>query len=242
MAAWTRPRQPFGSSAVERAAMLRHALADRAGAGAELLTEFEPVLRAAGGRGLPVETQVVGDPGSAEPQVIRATTAALEQTLHVLPPQPVLLTVLATVDEVELYLTFRGALPAPGAIDLGAAAPPGSRWQATVDVDDAGAGCLEVRWPKAVHAWQHGDQPLTRPAAVIKVAAVDDHPIVLGGIVSWLEAEQSDIRVVGTATTVDGLLMGPGRHADVVLLDLDLGDGTTAERNVGAILAPAPPS
>jgi DNA-binding NarL/FixJ family response regulator len=79
-----------------------------------------------------------------------------------------------------------------------------------------------------------------RPVAVIKVAAVDDHPIVLGGIVGWLEAEQSDIRVVDTATTVDGLLMGPGRHAAVVLLDLDLGDGTTADRNVGAILDAGP--
>jgi DNA-binding NarL/FixJ family response regulator len=78
------------------------------------------------------------------------------------------------------------------------------------------------------------------PASVIKVAAVDDHPIVLGGIVRWLDAERSDIRVVGVATTVDGLLSGPGRHADVVLLDLDLGDGTTAERNVGAILAAGP--
>jgi hypothetical protein len=136
----------------ERAAMLRRALADRAGAGADLLTEFEPVLRAAGGRGLPVETQVVGDPGFAEPQVIRATTVALDQMLHVLPPQPVLLTVLATVDEVELYLTFRRPSPPPaGAIDLGAAAPTGFRWNATVDVDDAGAGCLEVRWPKPAH-------------------------------------------------------------------------------------------
>jgi DNA-binding NarL/FixJ family response regulator len=74
------------------------------------------------------------------------------------------------------------------------------------------------------------------PAGAIKVAAVDDHPIVLGGI-SWLEADQSDIRVVGTATTVDGLLTGPGRHADVILLDLDLGDGTTAERNVAVLRA-----
>jgi hypothetical protein len=139
----------------ERAAMLRRALAHRAGAGADLLTEFEPVLCAAGGRGLPVETQVVGDPGFAEPQVIRATTAALEQTLHLLPPQPVLLTVLATVDEVELYLIFHGPLPAAGVIDLGAVAPTGSRWNAMIDVDDAGAGCLEVRWPKLVHGPVH---------------------------------------------------------------------------------------
>ncbi len=78
------------------------------------------------------------------------------------------------------------------------------------------------------------------PAGVVTVAAVDDHPIVLGGVVGWLRAEGSDIAVVGTAATVDGLLAGPGRDADVVLLDLDLADGTTAERNVGAILAAGP--
>jgi hypothetical protein len=128
------------------AAMLRHALADRAGAGAELLTELEPVLRAAGGRGLPVETQVVGDPGAAGPQVVRATAAVLEQTLHALPPQPLLLTVLAAADEVELYLTFRGLpRPAAGAVDLGTA-PPGSGWKAEIDIDDTARGCLEVRW------------------------------------------------------------------------------------------------
>ena len=89
--------------------------------------------------------------------------------------------------------------------------------------DSAGAGSAVT-----------GPQP--PPAGTIKVAAVDDHPIVLGGI-GWLEADQSDIRVISTATTVDGLLTGPGRHADVVLLDLDLGDGTTAERNVAVIRA-----
>ncbi len=78
------------------------------------------------------------------------------------------------------------------------------------------------------------------PAGVVTVAAVDDHPSVLGGVVGWLRAEGSDIAVVGTAATVDGLLAGPGRDADVVLLDLDLADGTTAERNVGAILAAGP--
>jgi DNA-binding NarL/FixJ family response regulator len=75
---------------------------------------------------------------------------------------------------------------------------------------------------------------------VIDVAAVDDHPIVLDGVAGWLMAAESDIRVIGTATTVDTLLAGPGRRADVVLLDLDLGDATTVERNVAAILAAGP--
>jgi DNA-binding NarL/FixJ family response regulator len=75
---------------------------------------------------------------------------------------------------------------------------------------------------------------------VIDVAAVDDHPIVLESVARWVMSEDGDIRVVATATTVDALLAGPGRQAGVVLLDLDLGDGTTVDRNVTAILAAGP--
>jgi DNA-binding NarL/FixJ family response regulator len=75
---------------------------------------------------------------------------------------------------------------------------------------------------------------------VIDVAAVDDHPVVLDGVAAWITAAHSGIRVVGTAATVDALLAGPGRRAHVVLLDLDLGDGTTVERNVSAILEAGP--
>jgi two-component system, NarL family, nitrate/nitrite response regulator NarL len=75
---------------------------------------------------------------------------------------------------------------------------------------------------------------------VIDIAAVDDHPIVLDSVAGWVLAADGDMRVVGTATTVDALLAGPGRHAHVVLLDLDLGDGTTVERNVAVILAAGP--
>jgi two-component system nitrate/nitrite response regulator NarL len=69
---------------------------------------------------------------------------------------------------------------------------------------------------------------------------VDDHPIILDSVEDWVRTDQGDIRVVATAATVDALLAGPGRRADVVLLDLDLGDGTTAEANVAAILAAGP--
>ena len=75
---------------------------------------------------------------------------------------------------------------------------------------------------------------------VIDVAVVDDHPIILESAASWIMADQRDIRLVATAATVDALLAGPGRHAHVVLLDLDLGDGTSVERNVAAILAAGP--
>jgi DNA-binding NarL/FixJ family response regulator len=75
---------------------------------------------------------------------------------------------------------------------------------------------------------------------VIDIAAVDDHPIILESVAGWVRAGQGDIRVVATAATVDALLGGPGRGAHVVLLDLDLGDGTTAEGNVTAIRAAGP--
>jgi two-component system nitrate/nitrite response regulator NarL len=74
----------------------------------------------------------------------------------------------------------------------------------------------------------------------IAIAAVDDHPIILDSVASWVSAAGDDIRLTGTAATVAALLAGPGRHAHVVLLDLDLGDGTTVEQNVAAIGAAGP--
>lgn len=84
---------------------------------------------------------------------------------------------------------------------------------------------------------------MTGPAgalAIVDVAAVDDHPVILDGMAGWISAPGSGIRVIATAPTVDALLAGPGRAADVVLLDLELGDGTTAGRNVAAIRAAGP--
>jgi DNA-binding NarL/FixJ family response regulator len=57
---------------------------------------------------------------------------------------------------------------------------------------------------------------------------------------SRIRADESDIRLVATAATVAALLAGPGRQADVVLLDLGLGDGTTVDGNVAAILTAGP--
>ena len=77
-------------------------------------------------------------------------------------------------------------------------------------------------------------------SGMIDVAAVDDHPLILAGLAAWIGGPGSGIRVVGTAATVTGLLAGPGREAQVVLLDLALGDGSTAEENVAAIRAAGP--
>ena len=74
----------------------------------------------------------------------------------------------------------------------------------------------------------------------LDVAVVDDHPIVRDGVTGWVTVPGSGLRVIATAATVDALLAGAGRRADVVLLDLELGDGTAVERNVAAIRGAGP--
>jgi two-component system nitrate/nitrite response regulator NarL len=79
-----------------------------------------------------------------------------------------------------------------------------------------------------------------RAAGSIGVAVVDDHPIIRDGLTGWVAMPDSGITVIATAATVAALLAGAGCRADVVLLDLDLRDGTTAEQNVAAIGAAGP--
>jgi hypothetical protein len=136
----------------DRAAALRRALVDRTAGRSPLLTELEPALRAAAARGLPVEIQVVGDPGRPGPQVAVATRRAVERTLAALPLQPVVLTVLDCTGAVELYLVFDTPPSSPPDLaDLRAGVPAPIGWDAAVDIDDCGGcgGCLEVRWRQA---------------------------------------------------------------------------------------------
>jgi hypothetical protein len=131
------------------AADLRRVLADQSRA-AGLLAELEPALRSAAARGLPVEVQVVGEPLRPVPEVAAAALAAVGSTLSALPPHPVLLTVLAAGDDVELYVAFDRPPPtAPDLSTLGRRVPAAARWSTALDVSDAGPGCLEVRWRNA---------------------------------------------------------------------------------------------
>jgi hypothetical protein len=135
------------------AATLRRALADRVPNAAGMLAELEPALRAAQARGLPVEVQVVGDPEHPGPEVASAALAAVHSVMTVLPPHPVVLTVLASGGDTELYLAFDRAPRATlDVAALGRSVPAAARWWATVDVSDTGAGCLEVRWRNALPA------------------------------------------------------------------------------------------
>ncbi|MGD0374830.1 MAG: hypothetical protein ABSB01_09665 [Streptosporangiaceae bacterium] len=145
------------------AATLRRALTDRPQDAGGLLAELEPALTAARARGLWVEVQVVGDPAAPIPEVAAATLAAVDRVLSALPAQQVTLTVLASGDAVELYLTFgRPALVSHDMTELRRPVPAIARWCVTVDVDDTGAGCLEVRWRTTLPA-----RPELMPAAQI---------------------------------------------------------------------------
>jgi hypothetical protein len=129
------------------AATLRRALADGPARSGGLLAGLEPALAAARNRGVPMEVQVIGDPGRPGREVVGATRAAIDGMVRVLPPHPVLLTVLASEQDVELYLTFErrplGRLDLPR---MRRAALTAARWRAALDVDETGAGCLEIRW------------------------------------------------------------------------------------------------
>jgi hypothetical protein len=131
----------------QRAATLRSALMGASQYGGGLLDGLEPTLRSAQSRGLPVEVQVVGDSGYPTREVARATLAAIDLVLGTLPPQPVTLTVLASGSDTELYLTFEQAPPGlPGLAGLDGTVPAAARWRASLDIEEAGPGCLEVRW------------------------------------------------------------------------------------------------
>ena len=138
------------------AAALRRALVDRVAPG--LVAGLEPVFRAARDRGVLVEVQVIGDPGLPDEDVVRATVGAVDLVLGVLPPQPVMLTILASGAAAEMYLTFE-RLPAVHSVaglgravaELGHAVQVVTGWRAVLEVEDAG-GCLEVHWRAVVPA------------------------------------------------------------------------------------------
>jgi DNA-binding NarL/FixJ family response regulator len=72
-------------------------------------------------------------------------------------------------------------------------------------------------------------------AGVIRVAVIDNDRLVPAGLRGLL-AETPDITVTDTATSVEEYLTGPV-VAEVVLLDLQLEDGTTPAVNVATLCA-----
>ncbi|MDP2775452.1 MAG: response regulator transcription factor [Nocardioides sp.] len=73
--------------------------------------------------------------------------------------------------------------------------------------------------------------------STIRVAAIDDHPIVLRGIQAVLADCHPDLEMVAIVGTVDDLLDGPGRDAHVVLLDLGRPDALSPGEEVSRLVA-----
>jgi hypothetical protein len=138
------------------AADLRHSLTGCAPEAGGLLARLQPALRAAEARGVLVNVQVIGDPGIPQPQVADAVLATVEAVISALAPHQVMLTVLGSADDVEVYLPFSEPLrETPDLAPFGRGLPAAARWHAAVTGQDAGPGCLEISWRKA----GPGDRP-----------------------------------------------------------------------------------
>ncbi|MFE6284755.1 response regulator [Streptomyces sp. NPDC057877] len=64
--------------------------------------------------------------------------------------------------------------------------------------------------------------------AAVSVVIVDDHPAILSGVRMWYAASPRPITVVAAGASVGEAWTAPGNTADVVLLDLQLGDSGPA--------------
>jgi len=131
------------------AAVLRHSLTDRAPGAGALVAGLQPALQAATARGLLVNVQVIGDPGVPAPEVAHAVLAAVDAVLSALRSDQVVLTVLASAGDVELYLTFSEPLRGrPDVARFGRDVPAALCWHAAVTAEETGTGCLEISWRK----------------------------------------------------------------------------------------------
>ncbi|WP_156391737.1 MULTISPECIES: response regulator transcription factor [unclassified Nocardioides] len=74
-------------------------------------------------------------------------------------------------------------------------------------------------------------------SAVIRVGAIDNHPVVLAGVGAALAKHAPDMALVSIAGSVDELLENTPDGLDVVLLDLHIPDQPVAEESVAALVA-----
>jgi len=57
----------------------------------------------------------------------------------------------------------------------------------------------------------------------VKVALIDDHPVVIEGIKSWITQDPLQrVEIIAAGDDIDDVLAGPGGAADVLLVDLNL--------------------
>jgi two-component system nitrate/nitrite response regulator NarL len=74
-------------------------------------------------------------------------------------------------------------------------------------------------------------------AGPVTVAIIEDHPVVIEGIRSWIAREKEPaVLVVATGDSIEAVLDGPGGTADVLVLDLNLNGRLVVDR-VGELCA-----
>lgn len=72
---------------------------------------------------------------------------------------------------------------------------------------------------------------------VIRVGAIDNHPIVLAGVGAALAQSASDLTLVAIAESVDDLLTAAPEGVDVVLLDVHMPGQPAVEETVARLVA-----
>lgn len=70
-----------------------------------------------------------------------------------------------------------------------------------------------------------------------RVALVDDHRLVLDGIAAFIASKRVDIDIVASESTWVGLLESSSYPADVVVLELNLGDGIPISSKIRTLTA-----
>jgi DNA-binding NarL/FixJ family response regulator len=77
-----------------------------------------------------------------------------------------------------------------------------------------------------------GASPLDQ---LVRIALVEDTDVVVEGVRAWLAADShSRVTIVASGDSIDAVLDGPGKAADVLVLDLEL-DGTMVTGRVAEL-------
>jgi len=77
-----------------------------------------------------------------------------------------------------------------------------------------------------------GSSPLDRP---VRIALIEDTDVVIEGVRAWLASDpEGRVSIAATGDSIDAVLAGQGKSADVIVLDLEL-DGVMVTNRVAEL-------